>query len=521
LAVAGLVVAACAAVGWVGAFRTFAPRDDAISAVLPPAAVAVAPGVYLLGRTAPAAVYLVDTADGLVLIDSGIEADARRVKQQLAELRFDVKALTAILLTHAHADHSLGAGHLRSLSGAKVYAGGADAHTLRAGGPREAFFSTFHMPNLAPHATTVDQELVGDETLVFGDARLKVLATPGHTAGSVCYLLEYQGLRILFTGDVIQHLSQPREGDLGTYAAHLAPVYGGSARDYLASLQKLRALPMPDLVLPGHPQMDIPPANPRLSAERWHALLDGGIADLKQVLARYDADGANFLDGNTRELLPGLHYFGNLGSAAVYCLSTSKGPVLFDAPGGPALVDLLADRFQKLGWTGRKVVAVLVTSGDDARIAGLEAVVRQSGCPVVAAPAALERVRRMCPAGTQVLTDPDLTRIGLTEATAIPLAGRGVGPQAYQLRWAGKTVLISGAIPVKPGGDTLKRLRDEVGGPGSQTTEFLQSLGRLAQVHPDLWLPAEPVQAQNANQYDGDWEKVIAQNRLVAAWKGP
>src|SRR5262249_30635227 len=162
-----------------------------------------------------------------------------------------------------------------------VYAGKADCPPLREGQPREAFFSTFSMPNVPTHPTTIDVELAGGEVLEFGDARIDVIATPGHTPGSGCYLLERACQRILFTGDVTQSLDRPTPGALGTYTAYLPPLYRGDARDYLATLRRLRDLPTPDLILPGHPRMDRAPQNPHLEPDRWLALLDQGIGAME------------------------------------------------------------------------------------------------------------------------------------------------------------------------------------------------------------------------------------------------
>ena len=75
-------------------------------------------------------------------------------------------------------------------TGARVFAGLGDAAVLRAGGPREAVFSTFYRPNDQPHPTTVDVELKGGESIAFGDVTFHALAMPGHTPGSICYLMD-------------------------------------------------------------------------------------------------------------------------------------------------------------------------------------------------------------------------------------------------------------------------------------------------------------------------------------------
>src|SRR5262245_50863619 len=89
--------------------RATAPHSD----LLVGATVTLAPGIHLLGAHGPSAAYVVETSAGLVLIDSCTDADAGPVLQELQVLGLDVSRLQAILLTHAHADHSLGARRLR------------------------------------------------------------------------------------------------------------------------------------------------------------------------------------------------------------------------------------------------------------------------------------------------------------------------------------------------------------------------------------------------------------------------
>jgi len=504
--------------------------NPALSRLLP-MPVQVATGIYLPGESPPAAVYMVDTAEGLVLVDSGLESSADGLIDQLTRLGFDIGRLRAILLTHVHGDHSLGAERLRALTGATIYAGRGDCEPLRAAGPREAFFSIYENPGREPHATHVDVELAGDETLSFGDTRFTVIACPGHTPGSMCYLLDKgmngegssakdtthgsplttRRFRALFTGDVVQHLTA-RGPSLGTYSAYLPPLYRGNARDYLASLRRLRELPLPDLVLPGHPQADPVPLSPHLTAESWQALLDHGIADMEKLLARYEADGANFLDGIPKELLPGLHYLGNFGGRAIYCLGNANGRFLFDAPGDDMLVAFLVRRFKERGWEERKLTAVLLTSADAEATAGLGPLVQSTGCQVVAPRAGLDTVRRLCPATARISTAEDVGKAGWFQVEAIALEGLGLAPLAYQLSWAGKIVLVSGHVPVKLSTATTSQLRRAVEASGGNREQYLQSLQRLGRLRPNLWLPAVPVHGQNANVYDADWPDVLAEN---------
>lgn len=476
----------------------------------------IEPGLSILGGLSPSAAYAIATSEGIVLVDSGLRSDAGALKSQLAVMGGDWKSVRAVLITHAHIDHSGGAEHLRAAAGAKVYAGAGDAGVLRAGTPHEAFFSAFSLPGGELHPTHVDVELRGGESLTFGDTRIRAIAAPGHTPGSMCFLLERDGRRALFTGDVISMLLGDEKSPnrvakaLGTYSAYLPPRYRGDAASYLATLRTLRAMPVPDIVLPGHPRGDPTPQFPMLSQARWEEILDRGIADMTTLLARYQADGADFLDGNPRPLLPDLYYLGDFRDAAVYAFFASSKLYLVDAPGGPGLLAFVRERLRQLGRDPAEPAAVLLTSCDEVATAGLRELVESCHPQVVASAAGLPALKAACPAGTTLLPAEPWSRTAPFEGTTMTLHGYGVAPIAYRIRWAGKTVLFSGRILSKLKLETGSSRLPDLSGSKETTLDYLFSLYRLGDPAPDLWLPTFPVDGQNANLYDSEWQDILA-----------
>ncbi len=102
--------------------------------------------------------------------------------------------LIAILNTHAHVDHIGAVDFLRDKTGARFYVHEADAPMLS---DSKLNLSAFMgMPIVTRPA---DVLLHDGEVLNFGDIKLTVLHTPGHSPGSVCYLLEDR----LFSGDTL------------------------------------------------------------------------------------------------------------------------------------------------------------------------------------------------------------------------------------------------------------------------------------------------------------------------------
>lgn len=177
--------------------------------------------------------YVVQGPDGAVLIDPGPALPAHR-DAILASLQG--QQLRAILVTHAHLDHSALAPSLSALTGAAVYAFGAATEG------RSPLMQRLLTDGLTgggegvDHSFAPDHRLVDGATLQLGGLNWQVLHTPGHMAGHLCYAL---GDR-LFSGDHVMGWSStlisPPDGDMG---------------HYMASLARLSAQPWRDL-LPGH-----------------------------------------------------------------------------------------------------------------------------------------------------------------------------------------------------------------------------------------------------------------------------
>ena len=163
------------------------------------------------------------------LVDPGDEAE-----YLISELNRREVRLRAVLLTHGHFDHVLAVSAVKeAYPGAEVLMGErerpmAENEDLNSGFPGQ-------------HCSyAVDRYLAGGEEISLAGVTLRVLETPGHTAGSVCYYAEELG--VLFAGDTLFYHSYGRY-DLPT----------GSVRDQRESLTTLlTTLPEEVQVLPGH-----------------------------------------------------------------------------------------------------------------------------------------------------------------------------------------------------------------------------------------------------------------------------
>lgn len=175
---------------------------------------------------------LIDEKTGLAaIVDPGLYDGG--IKNALAFGKFS--RLEYILLTHGHFDHILGVSALKDASGAKTAIHSADADKLL--DPVKSLCEG----NSDFEQTPVKADVVvgdGDE-ITLGEEKIKVLHTPGHTSGSVCYILENDG--VILSGDSLFCMTAGR-----------TDLPDGNPEKMKESLLRLAALEGDYRVLPGH-----------------------------------------------------------------------------------------------------------------------------------------------------------------------------------------------------------------------------------------------------------------------------
>lgn len=175
----------------------------------------VAEGVHRLSQGI-ANFYLIEEAGKLVLVDAGTPKDWTLFAQAVASLGRRVEDLEAVLLTHAHSDHTGFAERARTTAAARVWVHGADEQMARTGktSPNEGsvtsylfkgqFYKTFWVLARGGASKIVpirELSTFGDGEILDVPGRPRVLHAPGHTDGSAVLLMEDRGA--LFAGDVL------------------------------------------------------------------------------------------------------------------------------------------------------------------------------------------------------------------------------------------------------------------------------------------------------------------------------
>ncbi len=180
-----------------------------------------------------AAVYLVHFGDHAALVDSGSGRASERLLVNLEATGIEANQIRYLVLTHCHYDHSGGAAYFRQRFHWPIALHALEVPYLERG-DSQVSAASWYGDQLTP--CPVDLSIGDGDRLELGDRSLSVIHLPGHSPGSVAYLVESEGKRVVFAQDV---------------HGPLHPALLSNAEDYQRSLQKLLALDA-DILCEGH-----------------------------------------------------------------------------------------------------------------------------------------------------------------------------------------------------------------------------------------------------------------------------
>jgi glyoxylase-like metal-dependent hydrolase (beta-lactamase superfamily II) len=169
-------------------------------------------------------------------VDAGCGRSLARLIQNIQTCGVKPEAIEYLLITHCHYDHAGGARALKDRLGCQIVAHHLDARFLEQGDDRVTA-ARWYGCSIEP--VQIDRKLAAAREQIHlgaGGRTIEAIHTPGHSPGSVVYLTESDGLRVLFGQDV---------------HGPLDPTLLSNRQDYLRSLHLLISL-QADVLCEGH-----------------------------------------------------------------------------------------------------------------------------------------------------------------------------------------------------------------------------------------------------------------------------
>lgn len=248
-------------------------------------------GTYFVGNSWCAS-HLIDTGEGLILLDTPCFSELPYLIDGITQLGFQLRDLKIILVSHAHYDHYGAAQALVHLTGAQTMMGEIDTRDMET---NKAIFDYMnHKHGRYNECFHVDRQLVDGDIVELGHTKIRCVLTPGHTIGVMSHFWEEEEngkkYRVgIYGGAGYGGLSTERLKQ-GGYPEHLR-------QDFLDSIDKVWDEPV-DVMLGNHPfHNDIFLKQARVCAgdkdafidpEEWHRYLVLMREGCKRFLSQTD-----------------------------------------------------------------------------------------------------------------------------------------------------------------------------------------------------------------------------------------
>lgn len=222
--------------------------------------------------------YLIDTGDGLIVLDTTTAETAYQLIDSIYTLGKDPRDVKMILLTHAHVDHYGAARFLKEMSGAQIWLSKEDDDFRKTAGAKEigGLTTPFRDYGLEP-----DAYYTYEQPIKMGNVSIDVKLTPGHTPGVVSFFIHVHE-------SVDGSITLALHGGVGVLtlsdeSLKRAGLEKSLRHRFIRDCVELKKIPV-DICLPSHPA-HYPPffemavqsrenGNPFVDRDAWASFLD-------------------------------------------------------------------------------------------------------------------------------------------------------------------------------------------------------------------------------------------------------
>ncbi len=145
-------------------------------------------------KRAYANAHVITDGSQMVMVDSGLEENGAALAEDLRRAGLEPSKLSAIVVTHGHADHAGGASYFKRTFSTRIVAGTGDVSML-ASGKNDAVCPTGALARSRAESdqratyTPLQADVLVDSELMLDEIPVRVVAVPGHTQGSLVVLV--------------------------------------------------------------------------------------------------------------------------------------------------------------------------------------------------------------------------------------------------------------------------------------------------------------------------------------------
>ncbi|MBQ9047723.1 MAG: MBL fold metallo-hydrolase [Solobacterium sp.] len=244
----------------------------------------VAPRIYYVGQKWVGA-YLIDTEEGLILLDTTVFENVYLLLESIRKLGFDPRDIKHIFLSHGHVDHENGVRPIAEYTHAKIWMSKEDDEfrkILRADGHGEGF-------KYCPY--DVDCYYDYSKPMQFGSVTVQPRLTPGHTPGTVSFFFT-------MPDENGKLLTAAMHGGVGTISMDDASLdkynLPHSLRQrFIDDCEEMKKMHI-DIALPSHPAhgnlferiknaQDAMDYTPMINPDEWGIFLDSRIGFVRDL----------------------------------------------------------------------------------------------------------------------------------------------------------------------------------------------------------------------------------------------